>query len=59
MTQKIRHVNSMRKIILFLGIFMSTNANAYENVFYCTYQNNECIESNNAINVNESDMIEH
>jgi len=48
----------MKTYLLLIGAFMSTNLIAYDKVFYCTYQNDECVESNNPIQVNKSDMNE-
>jgi hypothetical protein len=48
----------MRAWILFFGVVMATNSYAYESVFYCTYQSEECVESNDPISIDKSSMIE-
>jgi hypothetical protein len=37
---------------------MESNSCAYENVFYCTYQNNECVESSDPVIIEKGRMLE-
>lgn len=37
---------------------MAINSCAYENVFYCTYQNEECVESSDPVIIEKRRMIE-
>ena len=48
----------MKALILVLGLFAAAKSYAYENVFYCTYQTETCVESSAGLSVNKSEIAE-
>lgn len=48
----------MKALFLVLGMFVAVNSYAYENVFYCTYQNQTCVDSSAELSLDQSEVAE-
>ena len=48
----------MKVAIFLIGLFIAAPPDIYDRVFYCTYQNDECVESSNPIQVDGSEIGE-
>ena len=46
----------MRALVLVVGLLMAASSFAYENVFYCTYQNQTCVDSSAEMSATEEEV---